>query len=218
MELRKRMWIDSFWAFFSNCSERICFSFLLCLQLREERIKYVYNNTGQFRKGECIKLFPQCILHYSSFLNPPMLEIHSSFPPTLPFPVSCGCLGQPNYIVHVKICAFKSAPSQWNASQLCNQQTYEHRNTFFVLFCTHTKYFRIIIMSKWCLGGLFVLFFSFHIYIIFFTKRCLREECQVLGSVELTCYNEIIELVHHTADVYSVCHSAANKNGYRWRA
>lgn len=60
----------------------------------------------------------------------PMLEVHSSFPPTHPFPCCCGCLGQHNYKVYGRICAFKSAPSQWNASQLCSQAIKYTKNLY----------------------------------------------------------------------------------------
>lgn len=136
--------------------------------------------------------------------------MHSSIPPTLPFPVSCGRLRQPNNIVHVKICAFKCVPSQWNASQLCNKWTQKH----FFCFVLHINLiFKNIYNVKMMFWWFVCLFF-----LSIFPKRCLWAEHQVLFSVELTCYNEIIELVHHTADVYCVCRAAANRNGYRWRA
>lgn len=82
-----------------------------------------------------------------------MLEMHSSIPPTLPFPVSFGCLGQPNYIVHVKICAFKSVPSHWNVSQYAT--TNEHKNTFFC-FVLHMN-----LIFKYIYNVLVVCLFSF---------------------------------------------------------
>lgn len=55
-------------------------------------------------------------------------------------------------------------------------------------------------MTKLCLGGLFI--FSFYIT---FQKRCLWAENQVLGSLELTCCNEVIELKGITLQMFTVC-------------
>lgn len=55
-------------------------------------------------------------------------------------------------------------------------------------------------MTKLCLGGLFI--FSFYIT---FQKRYLWAENQVLGSLELTCCNEVIELKGITLQMFTVC-------------
>jgi len=92
-------------------------------------MKNVHNKNGQLRKGECITMY------FVLFQNSESTHVRNAFqPPTLPFPVSFGCLVQPNYIVHVKICALKPVPSPWNISQYATNQQI-NKKILFLLFC-----------------------------------------------------------------------------------
>lgn len=68
--------------------------------------------------------------------------------------------------------------------------------------------YNVRIMFWW-----FVCLFSFPYFL--YQKDVCEQSTSCLGSVEMTCYNEIIELMHHTADIYCVRRAAANRNGFR---
>jgi len=103
-------------------------------------------------------------MYFVLFQNSESAHVRNAFqPPTLPFAVSFGCLVQPNYIVHVKICALKPVPSPWNISQyVTNQQI--NTKILFCCFVLHMnlkfKYIYNVRMMFWW----FVFFFPYFLY------------------------------------------------------